>query len=100
MTPTRPTVSGLNGILIVISFAGMLTPLSVNRDVLSSTGTLVETVSTSMSSGCSMPCVSSHFSTNDVVKVVIGVVKVEGFSETVVVNCPETVTTGLVPVVS
>ena len=51
ITPTRPTVSGLNGITILTSLVGKVTPLSLNKPVLSRTGIEVTTSSTSTSSG-------------------------------------------------
>lgn len=74
ITPTRPTVSGLNGTMISTVSLGKLTPASVNNGFLSLIFGTVITFFGSTSSGSSMPVVSSHFLTKDVVTVVRGVV--------------------------
>ena len=69
-------------------------PVGVNKSFLFDGVTEVETKLISTSSGLSIPWVSSHFLTNDVVKVVVGVVKVPEVVTFVVV---ETVGVGFVP---
>lgn len=69
--PTRPIVFGGNGIVIVANWDRNVAPLALNKLFLFVLGEVV-TCEMSTSSGCSIPCVSSHLATNVVVNVVAG----------------------------